>query len=93
MLDHQLPNKQQLYKFFSAHPNIQRVERFDWLTPCLWKLKFINKKWMLKNVSMNFILLLYIIYVGDYFLAGLLQGNQDRYSILRIKKKAAWLVV
>lgn len=33
------------------------------------------------------------IYVGDYFLAGLLQGNQDRYSILRIKKKAAWLVV
>lgn len=43
---------------------------------------------MLKNVSMNFILLLYIyIYVDDYFLAGLLQGNQDRYSILRIKKK------
>lgn len=40
---------------------------------------------MLKNVSMNFILLLYI-YVDDYFLAGLLQGNQDRYSILRIKK-------
>lgn len=38
-----------------------------------------------KNVSMNFILLLYI-YVDDYFLAGLLQGNQDRYSILRIKK-------
>lgn len=31
------------------------------------------------------ILLLYI-YVDDYFLAGLLQGNQDRYSILRIKK-------
>lgn len=27
------------------------------------------------------------IYVDDYFLAGLLQGNQDRYSILRIKKK------
>lgn len=35
MLDHQLSNKQQLYKFVSAHPNIQRVERFDWLTPCL----------------------------------------------------------
>lgn len=35
MLDHQLPNKQQLYNFFSAHPNIQRVEIFDWLTPCL----------------------------------------------------------
>lgn len=31
----QLSNKQQLYKFVSAHPNIQRVERFDWLTPCL----------------------------------------------------------
>lgn len=35
MLDHQLSNKQQLYKFVSAHPNIQRVEIFDWLTPCL----------------------------------------------------------
>lgn len=37
--------------------------------------------------ELYFITIYIYIYVDDYFLAGLLQGNQDRYSILRIKKK------